>query len=111
MSTNAEPSNLQFLYLTTIGRVTGLPREIEIWFVESKGKFYALAELFHNAQWVKNIERNPRVRVRLGEQEFEATARALDQGRDRDAWQVAERLAREKYGWGDGLPVEIIRDT
>jgi hypothetical protein len=27
-------SNEQFLYLTTTGRKTGLPREIEIWFVE-----------------------------------------------------------------------------
>ena len=34
----------QYLYLTTTGRVTGKPREIEIWFVESAGKYYVLAE-------------------------------------------------------------------
>ena len=36
----------QFLYLTTTGRVSGLPREIEIWFVEANGKYYILAEKF-----------------------------------------------------------------
>ncbi|MEK6409213.1 MAG: nitroreductase family deazaflavin-dependent oxidoreductase [Acidobacteriota bacterium] len=102
-------STLQYLYLTTIGRVTGAPREIEIWFVESNGKFYVLAEHFYQTQWVKNIERNPRVRVRVGNREFEATARALDEQIDRDAWQTAQRLSREKYGWGEGLPVEITR--
>ena len=29
---------LQYLYLTTTGRKTGLEREIEIWFVETGGK-------------------------------------------------------------------------
>jgi deazaflavin-dependent oxidoreductase (nitroreductase family) len=110
MANRKEPSPLEYLYLTTTGRVTGQPREIEIWFVESKGKLYILAERFHDAQWVKNIERDPQVRVRLGAREFEATARVLDRERDRAAWLTAQRLAREKYGWGDGLPVEIASD-
>jgi len=96
-----------YLYLTTVGRISGQPRQIEIWFVESYGNFYILAEHFHNAQWVKNIKQNPRVHVRIGDREFDATARALDEHRDRDAWLTAQKLAREKYGWGDGLPVEI----
>jgi len=101
----------QFLYLTTRGRKTGLPRQIEIWFVESDGLFYILAEHFERTQWVRNIARNPRVRVRLGDREFPATARALEQERDREAWERVQTLAREKYGWGDGLPVEIIPDA
>jgi deazaflavin-dependent oxidoreductase (nitroreductase family) len=105
---SAEIPDSNYLYLTTIGRITGLPREIEIWFVKSNGKFYILAEHFHEAQWVKNIERNSRVRVRVGDREFEGTARVLDAERDSDAWQTAERLANEKYGWGDGMPVEIV---
>jgi deazaflavin-dependent oxidoreductase (nitroreductase family) len=103
-------SKLQYLYLTTTGRVTGLPREIEIWFVESQGKLYILAEHFRKTQWVKNIERNPRVRIRLGDSEFEATARALDESRDAETWKLAQQLEREKYDWGDGLPVEIVPD-
>lgn len=103
-------SKLQYLYLTTTGRVTGLPREIEIWFVESQGKLYILAEHFRKTQWVKNIERNPRVRIRLGDSEFEATARVLDESRDAETWKLAQQLEREKYDWGDGLPVEIVPD-
>ena len=110
MADAKEPSPLDYLYLTTIGRVTDLPREIEIWFVEWNGRLYVLAEHSHDAQWVKNIVHNPRVRVRLGERQFEATARALDPERDQETWQTAQRLAYEKYGWGDGLPVEIVLD-
>ena len=99
---------IEFLYLTTTGRTSGLPREIEIWFVEADGKYYILAEHFHTAHWVRNIEKNPRVKVRVGDRSFEATARALDQERDAAAWQMAQRLEREKYGWGDGLPVQIM---
>ena len=102
--------SLNYLYLTTIGRITGQPREIEIWFVEYQGKLYILAEHFHDAQWVRNIERNPRVAVRLGTRRFEATARVLDREEDDSDWLTAQRLAREKYGWGDGLPVELVPD-
>jgi deazaflavin-dependent oxidoreductase (nitroreductase family) len=100
----------QFLYLTTTGRTSGLPREIEIWFVEANNKYYILAEKFHDAHWVRNIEKNPRVRVRVGNHIFEATARALDPLQDRGAWQLAQKMEREKYGWGEGLPVEITPD-
>jgi len=99
--------DLEFIYVTTTGRTSGLPREIEIWFVESDGKYYILAEKFRNAHWVLNIEKSPRVRVRLGDRTFDATARVLDPRLDAGTWRMAQNLAREKYGWGDGLPVEI----
>ena len=101
----------QVLYLTTIGRRTGLPREIEIWFVESDGKLYLLAEKFHEAHWVQNIERNARVKVRLDGRETDATARVLDPERDRTTWELAQELGRKKYGWGEGLPVEIVPES
>jgi deazaflavin-dependent oxidoreductase (nitroreductase family) len=96
-----------FLYLTTIGRTSGLPREIEIWFVEADGKYYILAEKFHEAHWVANIAKNPSVRVRVGDRQFEGSARALDPRLDAEMWKIAQDLERGKYGWGDGLPVEI----
>jgi deazaflavin-dependent oxidoreductase (nitroreductase family) len=105
MSTNDSSSS--YLYLTTIGRVSGEPREIEIWFVERNDKFYVLAEHFRNAQWVRNIERNPRVTIRIGARIFEATARVLDQEADRETWTAVQKLSTDKYGWGDGLPVEL----
>ena len=103
-------AEFQVLYLTTKGRATGRPREIEIWFVAMAGKLYVLAEHFHRAQWVKNIARDSRVRVRLGTREFDAAARALDPERDAEEWGTAQRLAREKYGGGEGLPVRITPD-
>ena len=100
----------EFLYLTTTGRKTGQPREIEIWWLEHGGRYYILAENGHAAQWVKNIANEPRVRVRLGDREFTATARALDEERDAETCQLAQRLGREKYNWGGGLPVEVTPD-
>ena len=105
-----DQSELQFIYVTTTGRISGRPREIEIWFVASGDKFYILAEHFLKAHWVLNIDRNPRIKVRLGERELDATARILDREADSSAWQVAQQLSREKYGWGEGLPVEITLD-
>jgi deazaflavin-dependent oxidoreductase (nitroreductase family) len=110
MQDEKQSTSETYLYLTTTGRISGAPREIEIWFVESHGKFYILAEHFHNAQWVKNINHNPRVHVRVDDREFDATGRVLDENRDRDAWLIAQRIAREKYGWGEGLPIEISPD-
>jgi len=83
------------LHLTTTGRVSGQPREIEIWFVASEDKLYLLAEHYQEAHWVRNIERHPRVRVRLGGCQSAATARVLDAGRDAAMWRLAQQLARE----------------
>lgn len=98
----------EFLYLTTTGRKTGQPREIEIWFVVSGRNFYVLAEHFYRAQWVLNILQTPQVRVRVGGRVYTATATALDPERDAAEWRTAQELARTKYGWGEGLPVRLI---
>ncbi|HEV2439467.1 MAG TPA: nitroreductase family deazaflavin-dependent oxidoreductase [bacterium] len=96
-----------FLYLTTTGHNTGLPREIEIWFVVHDGSLYVFAEGLQRAQWVKNIAQNSRVRVRVGDHTLDATAAALEHTRDAAEWRTVQDLARAKYGWGDGLPVRI----
>jgi deazaflavin-dependent oxidoreductase (nitroreductase family) len=97
----------QVLYLTTIGRRTGLPRQVEIWFVVYGERFYLFAEMGEAAAWVKNIRRNPEVTVRVGEWQLDATARVLDRQADRKLWDQVAAMANHKYGWGEGLPVEI----
>jgi deazaflavin-dependent oxidoreductase (nitroreductase family) len=97
----------QVLYLTTIGRRTGLPREIEIWFVICRERFYLFAETGEAAGWVKNIRRNPEVSVRIAEGQIAASARVLDRETERALWDEVAALANQKYGWGDGLPLEI----
>jgi deazaflavin-dependent oxidoreductase (nitroreductase family) len=95
------------LDLITIGRTTGLPREIEIWFVVCRERFYLFAETGEAAGWVKNISRNPKVTLRIGERQIDATARVLDRQADRKLCDEVAAIADHKYGWGDGLPVEI----
>ncbi|HKX17370.1 MAG TPA: nitroreductase family deazaflavin-dependent oxidoreductase [bacterium] len=102
-----EVRDLPYLYVTTTGRKSGRPHEVEIWFIVHNGAFYIFAEWFHRADWVRNIAQNPSVRGRVGERAFDATAQALDQARDAAEWNAAQDLARAKYGWGDGLPVRI----
>ena len=62
---------------------------------------------FFDAAWVKNIRRNPAVTVRIGEPRIGATARVLDCEVDRELWDQVAAIADRKYGWGDGLLVEI----
>ena len=100
-------TNEQFCYLTTTGRKTGSPRQIEIWFVELDGRVYILAEYGLKAHWVQNIISNPNVRIRIADRQYSATARVLDADMDRERYSRAQDLEREKYGWGEGLPVEI----
>jgi deazaflavin-dependent oxidoreductase (nitroreductase family) len=99
------------LYLTTIGRRTGLPRQIEIWFVVYRDRFYLVAETGEAAAWVKNLRSNPEVTVRIGERQIGAKARVLDRETDRELWDQVAAVAHHKYGWGDGLPIEITPFT
>jgi len=100
-------AGVQVLHLTTIGRRTGQPREIEIWFVVYRDCFYLFAETGEAAAWIKNIRSNPEVTLHIGERQFGAMARVLDRDTDRELWDQVAALAMRKYGWGDGLPVEI----
>jgi deazaflavin-dependent oxidoreductase (nitroreductase family) len=102
----ANPFDAQYVYLTTIGRKTGLHREIEIWFVERDLRLYILAEHGYKAHWVRNVLANPAVTIKIGDKRWIATGRVLD---DEDGGLFAEvrELERTKYGWGDGLPVEF----
>jgi deazaflavin-dependent oxidoreductase (nitroreductase family) len=84
-----------------------LPREIEIWFVVCRERFYLFAETGEAAAWVKNIRQNPEVVVRIGERQIRATARVLYRDTDRELRDQVAAVAHGKYGWGAGLPVEL----
>ena len=101
------PFDAQYVYLTTTGRRTGLPREIEIWFVEREGRVYILAEHGYKSHWVRNIVTNPAVTLRIGDKRFSASGRVLDEDEDGPLYAEIRGLERTKYGWGDGLPVEF----
>jgi deazaflavin-dependent oxidoreductase (nitroreductase family) len=98
---------LMYLYLTTMGRRSGLPREIEIWFTERDGRFYVIAEHRESAQWVRNILADPHVRIRVGDRAFTATARPLSDEREPELVRAVKDLSYAKYAWSDGLVIEI----
>ena len=96
-----------YLYLTTTGRRSGQPREIEIWFTHRAGRFYVIAE-YTTSQWVQNLRTDPNVQVRVAGKTFAARARVLSSETDNQVLQAVQNLSREKYGWGEGLVVELI---
>lgn len=97
----------QYLYLTTTGRKSGLPREIEIWFTELSGRYYLIAEHGERAQWVQNILRHSQISFRVGAQTYTGTGRLVDEAGERHLWQRVRELSESKYGWSDGLLVEL----
>ena len=48
----------RFIYLTTIGRTSGKPHTVELWFAFSKGKIYLSHEGDLGTDWMKNIARH-----------------------------------------------------
>lgn len=109
-SSSSKTSNLdreQYLYLTTRGRRSGLAREIEIWFTHLRGRFYLIAE-YPTSNWVQNVRVHADVRVRVAGQEFPGRARVLSKEQDGTLVREVQSLSQEKYGWSDGLVVEII---
>ena len=103
----ASLADAEVLYLTTTGRVSGQARTIEIWFTYYEGRLYLNAEHGHDAQWVRNILFQPSVHIRLQQHDFDGYARVLDRQQDQALWHIVADLSRDKYGWGEGLPVEI----
>lgn len=99
-----------YLYLTTTGRRSRLPREIEIWFTRRNGLYYVIAE-FATSQWVRNVRANPQVEVRVQEKRFAARARIVDAAAEAELHAAVQQLSREKYGWGDGVVVELKPQT
>lgn len=96
-------SEEEFCYLTTSGRRTGRPHRIEIWFGQRRSTFYLLAGGGRRADWVRNLVASPAVRLRVGDDEFDATARIVEEP-DEDL--AARRMLAAKYqGWDEGTPM------
>ena len=90
----------EYCYLTTTGRVSGNPHEIEIWFGIQDGTLYMLSGGMDKSDWVRNLLKNPSVTVRIAKHTFNATARIVkDEGEET----MARYLLAEKYQeWEDG---------
>jgi deazaflavin-dependent oxidoreductase (nitroreductase family) len=106
-----------YCYLTTTGRASGEPREIEIWFGLEESTLYMLSGGRDRSDWVKNLTKTPAVSVRIGDRSFEGRARTVA---DPDEDSLARRLLFEKYSptysgdlddWRDSaLPIAVDLD-
>ena len=82
-----------YCYLTTTGRVTGNPHEIEIWFGLNNTTLYLMSG-DGKSDWVKNLKKNPSVTVRIAKHTFNATARIVE---DEAEQMTARNLLADKY--------------
>ncbi len=117
MSPDAEDAAEAYCYLTTTGRVTGKPHEIEIWFALDGNTAYLMnGNSKYDAgkgDWVRNLRKQPAVKLRIRDRTYDATARVVSDPAE-DA--KVRRLLVEKYAtpqqplteWGQtALPVAI----
>ena len=96
-------SKEDYCYLTTTGRKSGLPREIEIWFGINGNSLYLLSGGGNQSQWVKNLLANPNVTVRIAKHNFNGLARIVSEEKEET---TARHILAGKYqGWKEGKPL------
>ena len=105
------------LDLTTVGRVTGRPHTIEIWFAHRDSIIYMLSGGGDRSDWVRNLMQDPRVRVRAGRVEYPGLGRVVvDPEEDRLAREaVFDKYVRRYSGdltdWREtALPIAVDLD-
>jgi deazaflavin-dependent oxidoreductase (nitroreductase family) len=90
----ADYKNEEYCYLTTTGRVTGNPHEIEIWFAVNDSTLYLMSGGMDKSDWVKNLLKNPAVTVRIANRTFNASACIV---KDKKEEAMARIMLADKY--------------
>jgi len=99
---NGDLEQHDFAYLTTSGRVTGEPHRVEIWFAILDGFLWVNSGGGRRSDWVKNLIRDPRLVVEVGDESWAATASLEENMTPHPARQ---RLAGRYQGWRKGQPL------
>jgi len=84
----------EYCYLTTTGRKSGKPHEIEIWFGMQENTLYLLSGGGDDSDWVKNLRANSNVTVRIAKHTFPAMARLVE---DENEEMMARIKLADKY--------------
>ena len=79
--------------LTHYGRKTGKPYEVTIWFVLDHDKLF-IGTANVKRQWVRNVQKTPKIKLSIGGENFEGNARFLT---DRVEHEGAMAAIRRKY--------------
>ncbi|HKY54660.1 MAG TPA: nitroreductase family deazaflavin-dependent oxidoreductase [Anaerolineales bacterium] len=93
-------STEEYCYLTTTGRVTGRPHEIEIWFVLQNNTVYMLSGGMDKSDWVRNLLKNPSVSVRIAKHTLSGTARLVMD--EKEEMQARTTMAEKYQEWEEG---------
>lgn len=96
-----------FCYLTTRGRVTGQPHEIEIWFVVREGIAYLMSGGGERSDWVRNLMADENVTFRVGSRSHAARAYIFEQ----EGGSIRRQMAAKYQGWEDGKPLSDWAET
>ena len=92
-----------YCYITTVGRSSGRPHTVEIWFAAVAHTLYVLAGSGERADFVRNARKTPAVTIRIGKKTapvHSANARIVtEEGEDA----LARRLLLEKYASNNDL--------
>ena len=107
-----------YAYLTTTGRVSGAPHEIEIWFAPVGPTVYFLSGDRERADWIRNLHRDPNVTVRIAGRLIMGTARVVrpDTAEDTTArdllWRKYSGPDDDLVSWRDrALPIAVDFDA
>jgi deazaflavin-dependent oxidoreductase (nitroreductase family) len=94
------------LRLTTMGRKTGRPRHVTISFLPLESRLIVLSAWGGQSQWLRNVLANPRVIVRVGSDEFTATAHLIEDRAERA--QLVRQMAARSDRCGPPKPMRAL---
>jgi deazaflavin-dependent oxidoreductase (nitroreductase family) len=97
-------------YVTTTGRSSGRPHEIEIWFTEVGDALYLISGGGPDSDWVKNLVAEPAATVRVDDETFPVRARVpVHPGEERTV--VVDRLHAKYADQVSGSLADWKRDA
>ena len=74
-----------FALLTVTGRRSGRPRQRPVRAVRRDETLYAVAMLGQRSDWLRNVRKEPRVKIRTGRQRHSGLAREISDPAEREA--------------------------
>lgn len=94
----------QSLVLTHLGRKSGKPHQVRIWFVVDGDKiFIGTANI--DRHWVRNVQKTPQVKLEIRKEMFEGNARFLT-----DAIELDHAMSRMRAKYWPFYPILKLGD-
>ncbi len=91
----ATPTSVPTFFVTTTGRLTGVPRRVALSYLQRESGFIVVGTNWGKSatpEWALNLAANPRVRVEAGGREFWAEARAVPIEEQSALWEAFDAM-------------------